>query len=92
MIEYETTAEEKYKTGVTPDETFEMEQLWKIIDEQKERYRKRGQEGLLGKIRYAFRKLGDGNVVITGWLGLLPSQSQYMSLICGGCTMVIKVL
>ncbi|KAK3319665.1 hypothetical protein B0T19DRAFT_432841 [Cercophora scortea] len=88
--EYEGAAEPKYKTGVNPDDTHSIEQLWKIIDDEIETYQSKDKKGAWGKVRLAFRKLGDGSEAVQGWLGLLPTESEYMSVICGGLKLIIQ--
>ena len=46
---------------------------------------------LWGKIRKAFRSLGNNSKVFSAWLQLLPNQSQYCSILCGGLILIIGV-
>ncbi|KAK6205895.1 hypothetical protein LQW54_008086 [Pestalotiopsis sp. IQ-011] len=89
--EYEKTAKERYKTGVDVNGTHSVEHLWQIIDDVVEEYARKGQEGVWGNIRAGFRKLGDGSEAMQGWLGLLPTESEYLSVICGGFKLILKV-
>lgn len=73
------------------NDTHSVEHLWKIIDDVVEDYARRGQGGAWGKIRTGFRKLGDGSEAIQGWLGLLPTESEYLSVVCGGFKLILKV-
>ncbi|OIW24490.1 hypothetical protein CONLIGDRAFT_648639 [Coniochaeta ligniaria NRRL 30616] len=91
MREYEDTAEPKYKTGIDPDAEHSVTQLWKVIDDEVAKYHSKDKKGLWGKIRLAFRKLGDGNQAVQGWLGLLPTESHYLSVVCGGLKLIIHV-
>lgn len=47
--------------------------------------------GRWGKIRNGFRKFGDKAGLGSVWLTLLPSQSDYFSILCGGLTLIIGV-
>jgi hypothetical protein len=91
MQEYERTAQDKYKTGIDPNSEHTMEQLWAMIDEVVGKYENKDTKGHWGKIRLGFRKLGEGSEAIKGWLGLLPDQSEYLSVVCGGLKLIITV-
>lgn len=91
MKEYEKSVKEKYKTGVDVDDTHSVEQLWQIIDKAIDDYTSKDKDGVWGKIRIGFRKLGDGSEAMQGWLGLLPTESQYLSIVCGGLKLILKV-
>lgn len=91
MREYENSAKEKYKTGVDVDDKYGVEQLWQVIDKVTDEYTSKDQDGVWGKIRVGFRKLGDGSEPIQGWLGLLPTESHYLSVVCGGLKLILKV-
>ncbi|KAJ4416468.1 hypothetical protein N0V82_006733 [Gnomoniopsis sp. IMI 355080] len=87
---YEDNAKEKYKTGVDLNSTHTIKELWTIVDEEVQNYHDKEKKGVWGKIRLAFRKLGDGGDAVQGWLGLVPSESNYMSIVCGGLKLIIK--
>jgi hypothetical protein len=91
MKEYEKTAKDKYKTGVDPDSEHTMEQLWAVVDAAVDKYKTKDTKGYWGKIRHAFRKLGENDKAIQGWLGLLPTESHYLSVVCGGLKLIIEV-
>ena len=44
-----------------------------------------------GKLRMAFRSVGNNQKVFTAWLEFLPTQSQYCSIICGGLKLIFGV-
>ncbi|KAK0642941.1 hypothetical protein B0T16DRAFT_174338 [Cercophora newfieldiana] len=89
MREYEATSKPKYKTGVDPDSEHGVQDLWDAIDEATEKYQVSDTKGAWGKVRVAFRKLGDNKQAAEGWLGLLPHESHYLSVVCGGLKLVI---
>lgn len=91
MKAYEETAREKYKTGVDLSSAHSVEQLLKIMDTEVEKYHAKDKKGVWGKIRHAFRKLGHGSEAVKGWLGLIPSESHYLSIVCGGLKLIIQV-
>lgn len=91
MREYENNAKQKYKTGVDVDDAHSVDQLWQVIDSAIEGYTSKDRDGVWGKVRMGFRKLGDGSEAMQGWLGLLPTESEYMSVVCGGLKLILKV-
>lgn len=44
-----------------------------------------------GKVRKFFRSMGNKHQVFTIWPEILPSQSQYCSMVCGGLKLVFGV-
>lgn len=44
-----------------------------------------------GKVRQVFRSMGNNNKVFTVWLDILPTQSQYCSIVCGGLKLIFGV-
>ena len=47
--------------------------------------------GFWGKIRKVFRRGGDNAGPASAWLALLPTQSEYFSVLCGGLKLIIGV-
>jgi hypothetical protein len=91
LKDYESTVKEKYKTGIKVNDSHSVEQLWQIIDKVIDDYSLQGQEGVWKKVRTGFRQLGDASGAIQGWLGLLPNESEYLSVVCGGLKLILKV-
>lgn len=91
MKEYEKSAKEWYKTGVEVNEMHGVEQLWQIIDKAIDDCTSKDKDEVWGKIRIGFRKLGDGSEAIQWWLGLLPTESQYLSIVCGGLKLLVTL-
>ena len=91
MRQYEREAKKKYRTGMDPDKTHTITQLESAIAKSIEKHDDEEAKGYWGRINIAFRKLGGKKEDINGWLGLLPSESQYFSVICGGFKLIIEV-
>lgn len=91
MKEYELNAEEKYKTGIDPHGKHTVQELLDVVESTVDKYQNADTKGLWGKVRLAFRKLGASGDAITGWLGLLPSETEYLSIVCGGLKLIITV-
>ncbi|KAI0199495.1 hypothetical protein F4808DRAFT_461815 [Astrocystis sublimbata] len=87
---YEFTAKEKYKTGVDPDCEHTISQLTQLIESTIDTYENEDTEGCWGRIRLAFRKFGENGKAFEGWLGLLPTESMYLAVVCGGLKLIIK--
>ena len=92
MLDYERDAKDKYKTGIKVDEMHTMAQVWQALDEIAEKYEKGdNKQSIWGRVRLAFRKLGEHGTAFEGWLGLLPTESYYLSTICGGIKLILHV-
>ena len=48
-------------------------------------------KGLRGFLHKGFRRVGDKSESFQAWLKLLPTQSQYLSVLCGGLTLLLGV-
>ncbi|KAG9228840.1 hypothetical protein BJ875DRAFT_500410 [Amylocarpus encephaloides] len=70
-----TTAGSKFKTDVTSKSVHTWEEVLEEINKASKIYI--NTPGLWGKIRRAFRRFGQHNQAFTGWIGLLPSDSEY---------------
>ncbi|KAL8295803.1 hypothetical protein RB597_009127 [Gaeumannomyces tritici] len=90
LEDYERGAKEKYKTGIDPHGKHTIQELLDVVESAVDKYQNADTKGLWGKVRLAFRKLGGSGDVVTGWLGLLPSETEYLSVICGGLKLIIK--
>lgn len=92
MRDYENNSKNKYKTGIRVDQVHTLEELWNSVDQVAAKYKNsEGEKGVWDRIRNAFRKLGDHENAINGWLGLLPSESNYLSVVCGGLKFILHV-
>ena len=90
MKTYEdTTKNSKYQTHITSDKIHTWEEVLIEVNAASERYNE--VSGFWGKIRKGLRKFGDNNRVFDAWVGLLPSQSQYLSILCGGLKLIFSV-
>ena len=47
--------------------------------------------GLRGFMHKGLRGIGDKSEAFQAWLKILPTQSQYLSVLCGGLTLVLGV-
>ena len=83
--------DEHTNTGVDLSEKHTMSGVWDVLDQALDRYRNKDIQGSWGRIRNAFRKLGEHSGAVEGWLGLLPKESHYLSVVCGGFKLILTV-
>lgn len=91
MEYYDANAEPKYKVHINMKETHSMKDVMKAIEDARMKYDEKERKGFFGPIRRAFRGLGNNQDTCTAWLGLLPGESEYFSIICGGLKMIFGV-
>ena len=85
----ETTKGSKYKTNVLSGAPHTWEEVLAEVNAASERYN--DVSGFWGKIRKGLRSFGSNNQTLDAWTGLLPTQSQYLSVLCGGLKLIISV-
>lgn len=61
------------------------------ISEVQKKYEIESIKGPWGKVRQAFRRLGENSAVFESWLMLLPSENNYLSVLCGGLKLILRV-
>jgi hypothetical protein len=91
MKEYESKAEPKYKVGINMEATHSMDDVIAAIADAQMAYDEKERKGFFAPLRRAFRILGDNQEVCKAWLGLLPGDSEYFSIICGGLKLILGV-
>ena len=66
---------------------------WEEVLEQVEEVSKSFNESssTWGKVRKVFLSMGSNHKVFKAWLELLPTQSQYCSIVCGGLKLILGV-
>ncbi|KAL6718249.1 hypothetical protein ACLMJK_004337 [Lecanora helva] len=88
ITEYEKTAQSsKYMVGIKTDSAHTWEEVLTDVDIAAETYN--SLLGFWGKIRKSFRNLGKTNKVFEAWASLLPSESEYFSVLCGGLKLIL---
>ncbi|KAL4917347.1 hypothetical protein BDW62DRAFT_183927 [Aspergillus aurantiobrunneus] len=89
LRDYEKNAKPKYKTGLDIDGKHTLAEVWKILDRAVEKYEDADKVGIWGRVRRAFRGLGQNGQAIQQWLGVVPSESNYLSVVCGGFKLIL---
>jgi hypothetical protein len=87
---YESEVPKKYKTGVNIDQPYTIGDVVKQINLSLKEYKHDGDNTVWEAIRKGFWKLSESQDGLKNWLELLPSQSDYCSLIYGGLNLIIK--
>lgn len=72
-----------------PDEC--MENVLGLISDAQTKYEVEAIKGPWGKVREAFRKLGENSQSFQSWLGLLPTENSFLSVLCGGLQLILGV-
>lgn len=91
MEEFEKGLPEKYKTRFTIRDKHTWEQVVQEVQIAEMRYVKKGSEGPFGKLRGYFRVIAGKTSSLESWLELVPSQSEYTSVLFGGLKLIIRV-
>lgn len=91
MDEYSKTLEDKKKKGTEPPrrKSQNWEDVLHELEDASQQYN--DPSGTWGKIRKAFRRSGDKAGPASAWLALMPTQSEYFSVLCGGLKLIIGV-
>jgi hypothetical protein len=88
---YDKNAEPRYKVGINMKKIHNMDEVMKAIEDAKMAYDEKAQKGFFAPLRKAFRKLGKNQETCKAWLDLLPGDSEYFSIICGGLKLILGV-
>lgn len=90
VASYERAADEKYRTQVTfQGSVHTWDEVLAEVDHIACQYKDIA--GFWAKIRKGLRKFGDNDSAFDAWTELLPTQSLYCSVLCGGLKLVIRV-
>jgi len=91
MAEYEkvTGVDGKKKKPVLSKDLHTWSEVLQEVENASNQYDE--PDGAWGKIRKAFRKSADKADIASAWLTLLPNQSEYFSVLCGGLKLIIGV-
>lgn len=90
MDGYERVADAKYRTNISSGQLHTWDEVIEEVNQAAKQYNDRST--LWNKIRHGLRKFGEGHSAFDAWLGLLPTQSNYCSLLCGGLKLILKVI
>lgn len=80
------TAGTKYQAALDIDAKHSWEEVLVSIDDASKQYTDCA--GRWGKLRKALRRVGKVNTMVEAWSQLLPGQSAYFSILCGGLKLI----
>lgn len=90
MEEYERIANgDGKKKSMLSKDLHTWTEVLQEVEDSSSRYNE--PDGVWGKIRKAFRKSAGKADIASAWLTLLPNQSEYFSILCGGLKLIIGV-
>ena len=90
LIAYQTkTKGSRYNTNIDLNALHTWEEVLEAVDEASTQYAQI--PGLWGKIRKGLRRFGKNNQAFIAWAEVLPSQSEYFSILCGGLKLIFGV-
>ncbi|KLJ12760.1 hypothetical protein EMPG_12242 [Blastomyces silverae] len=81
-----TTAGSKFQTDVTTKSVHTWEEVLQEVKKASDEYN--DVPGFWGRIRKGLRSFGKNNKAFEAWASVLPSQSHYFSLLCGGLKLI----
>ena len=82
-------ADPGYKTEFNWNHDHKWEEVLEIVEKTAQDCN--DSSGVWGRVRKAFRSLGNNHKVFAAWMNILPTQSQYASIICGALKLVLGV-
>lgn len=87
---YQSVADAKYRTEIYFQGSLHT---WDEVLDEADRVARQYRDvtGFWKKIRRGLRKFGENHSAFDAWIGLLPAQSLYCSILCGGLKLVIQV-
>ncbi|KAK4208819.1 hypothetical protein QBC37DRAFT_391694 [Rhypophila decipiens] len=86
MEAYETTVGSKFKTEVTDKPIHTWEDVLAEVDRAQSIYS--DGSGAWGKIQKGLRRFGSNAKAFEAWAGLLPAETEYTSVLCGGLKLI----
>ena len=87
---YEAEVPKKYQTGVDIDRPHSIGDVVSQIDSALKEYKNESERTVWEAVRKSFWRLSESQDALKNWMALLPSESEYMSIICGGLNLIIK--
>lgn len=89
MREYERKAPDTAKTRIMIGSQHTWEEAFDTVTKELGSYK--DPPGWFGRVRKTMRSLGNNKDLALAWANLLPTQSEYFSILCGGLKLVITV-
>ena len=91
LQEYEENVDPKLRTGFELQNTYTWDDVLDQVEIARNEYTGIRKEGYKKSIRHGLRKFSTAAPAIEGWLKLLPNDSIYGSVLCGGIKLILGV-
>ncbi len=88
---YEDGADQKYKTGIDLMTSHTWKDVMAEVENARSKYTGVGKKGIRKKIGNGWKSFISAAPAIEAWLELLPNNTLYGSVLCGGLTIILKV-
>lgn len=85
----QTTNENGLHNHITSTQVHTWEEVLEVVNKASAIYNSKS--GAWNKIRIAFHNFGKNNKAFNAWLGLLPTESDWVSVISGGLKLILGV-
>lgn len=89
--DYNAEAKSQYKIEFKPGEKHTLTSLMDSVDSAAKDFKEKSEQGLWGNIRKVYRQFGQQEATFRAWLELLPTDSEYFSVVCGGLKLILGV-
>ena len=91
LEQFQQGVKPKYKSQIDLQATHTWSEVMKQADEARSKYTGVGQQGVIKRINHGLKSFQTAAPAIQAWLKLLPSNTTYGSIICGGLTVILEV-
>ena len=88
---YEDGADPKYKTGIDLMSPHTWKDVMAEVEIARKKYEGVEKKGIKKKIGNGWKNFVSAAPAIEAWLELLPNNSLYGSVLCGGLTIILEV-
>lgn len=89
VIVYEQSADAEHRININWEHSHTWDEVLEVVDKAAQAHH--DTSTAWGKVRKAFRSVGNHHKAFAAWVNILPTQSQYASIVCGGLKVVIGV-
>ena len=91
-IAYEQSAlatDPEHQSNIDWNHNHTWQEVLEVVDNAAQAYE--DTSSVWGKVRKAFRSIGSSQKVFAAWMEILPTQSQYASVVFGGLKLIFGV-
>ena len=88
---YEDGVDPRYRTGVDLMTTHTWADVMREVDTARKKYEGKDEKGIRRKIGNGWKNFISAAPAIEAWLEMLPNNTLYGSILCGGLTIIVEV-